>query len=376
MSISWFKRKTTDTPHPKFEGTPPEPPEAELLAQSMAKQLSSDILEALAPARLHMQQLRQLSPTLTDRMQPLFASIERAYDIAQSAQLFSAARDLGPVPESLDAAKFVRAVILGRSDWLQERGMQVRQALSPAHVQACPGELYTLIDELLQWTSDFSTNVALQLEAVYGEEARPRTRLRVGAWFDGSAHDGHNPKWQNTRWFVWHRIAHRLGARTELRTADDHLVLRVSFPPIGDPAKRRAAPPSEEGQQLHGVRVLLISAHADRRATVLDTLMPLGVHCDVAVSVANAQAALQGQTLDAVIHDEMQTPENMMALRSAAAISPATAYIELHASDEGREFQTSTVGAFTSGHVAAPAIASTLVQVLHFELFKGMGRAR
>jgi hypothetical protein len=354
-----------------------EAPEAELLAQSMAKQLSSDILQALAPARVQIQQLRQLSPTLTERMQPLFASIERAHDIAQSARLFSDARDLAPASEALDAAHFMRASIQGRSDWLHERGIRVRQALSMARVQARPGELYTFIDELLLWTSDFSTDIALQLEAVHGDEARPRTRLRVGAWFDGSAHDGHNPRWQNTRWFVWHRIARRLGARTELRTADDHLVLRVSFPPVDETATQahHEADLPTGHEQLHGIRVLVISAHADRRAAVLDALVPLGVRCDVAVSVASAQATLQGAALDAVIHDEMQTPEDMQALRSAPAITPATACVELHAGGTTRDFQASTVGAFTTGHVAADAIARTLVPALNFELFKGIGKS-
>ncbi|ARU05008.1 hypothetical protein CCO03_10210 [Comamonas serinivorans] len=374
MARHWFQRKTAgasppSSPPATVAGEANDASEAELLAQSMVKQLSSDILLALAPAQGQLQQLRQLSPTLTDRFQPVFAAVERAHDIARSAQLFSDVPQLTPAAEPLDAANFLRAAILGRGDWLRERDIQVRQALSSAQVQARPGELYTFFDELLLWTSDFSSNVALQLEAVYGDEPRPRTRLRVGAWFPSETQGGRNPKWQNTRWFVWHRIARRLQARTELRTDSDHLVLRVSFPPVQD-ATAAAAPTGHS--QLHGLRVLLVSAHPDRRAAVLDALVPLGMHCEVAASVAAAAAQLAGQTLDAVIHDELQSPEAMMALRRAPAIRSSTAFIELHASGNPQDFQTSTVGAFSTGHVAADAIARTLVSVLSFELFKGI----
>ncbi len=380
MTLSWFNRKPAVSP-----ATPPAvasdktvaASDAELLAQSLVKQLSNEILQALAPAQTQVQQLRQLSSTLTERMQPVFDSIERVHDIAKSAQLFSDSPDLGPAAETLDAANIARAAILGRSDWLQARHINVRQALSGAQVQARPGELYTFIDELLLWASDFSHNVVVQLDAVGGDGGKPRARLRVGAWFESNDHDGVNPKWQNTRWFVWHRIARRLGARTELRIEDDHIVLRVSFPPpteampTAKPSAHSSSTPIHS--QLKGVRVLLISSHANRRSAVLDALVPQGVQCDVAISVAGARPLLNGPTLDAVIYDDDMTPEGVLAMRQAPSIRMSTAFVEIHANGTQRDFQASTVGAFTTGHVAADAISRALVPALNFELFKGIG---
>ena len=375
MVLNWFKNK----PPVVGEAVPtpasnPTPSDAELLAQSLVKQLSAEILQALSPAQAQVQQLRQLSPTLTQRMQPVFEAIERAHDIAKSAQLFSDAPNLGPAPETLDAANIVRAAIMGRSDWLQARHVQVRQALTQAQVQARPGELYTFIDELLLWASDFSHDVAIQLDAATIDD-KPRARLRLSARFDNNPQDAHNPKWQNTRWFVWHRIAKRLGTRTELRTESDHLLLRISFPALGTqtpPQAARQQPNPPLHSQLKGVRVLMISAHADRRAAAMDALMPQGVQCEVAVSVASARAHLDGPTLDAVIFDEHISPEDMQTIRQAPSVSVSTAFVEIHDQGAQRDFQNSTVGAFSTGHVAANAISRALVPTLNFELFKGM----
>ena len=379
MALNWFKSKPAADAAPAASAPGPAatPAEAELLAQSLVKQLSSEILQALAPAQAQVQQLRQLSPTLTQRMQPVFDAIERTHDIAKSAQLFNDTPNLGPVPETLDAANIVRAAILGRSDWLQARQVQVRQALNQAQVQARPGELYTFIDELLLWASDFSHDVALQLDSATIDD-KPRARLRVSARVT-HPQDAHNPKWQNTRWFVWHRIAKRLGARTELRTEDDHVLLRISFPALGAlgaPAPKPAAgqPPSPAlHPQLKGVRVLMISSHADRRAAVMDALVPQGVLCDVALSVASARQQLDGQTLDAVIFDDSVSPEDRQTIRQAPSVSLSTAFVEIHEPGAPRDFQNSTVGAVSTGHVAANAIARALVPTLNFELFKDMG---
>lgn len=140
MVLNWFKNKppVAGDVVPTLDPNP-APSDAELLAQSLVKQLSAEILQALSPAQAQVQQLRQLSPTLTQRMQPVFEAVERAHDIAKSAQLFSDAPNLGPAPETLDAANIVRAAIMGRSDWLQARHVQVRQALTHAQVQARPG---------------------------------------------------------------------------------------------------------------------------------------------------------------------------------------------------------------------------------------------
>ena len=373
MAMNWFKHRQTAGNATPAHSPDPTPPDAELLAQSLVKQLSTEILQALSPAMSQVQQLRQLSPTLTQRMQPVFDAIERTHDIAQSAQLFSDTPHLGPAPETLDAANIVRAAILGRSDWLQARHVQVRQALNHAQVQARPGELYTFIDELLLWASDFSHDVAIQLDAATIDD-KPRARLRLGARFDNNPQDAHNPKWQNTRWFVWHRIAKRLGARTELRTESDQLVLRVSFPALVAPANpaARLAPNPPLHSQLIGMRVLMISAHADRRAAVMDALVPQGVHCEVAVAVASARTQLDGQTLDAVIFDENIAPEDMLTIRQSPSVCVSTAFVEIHDKGTPRDFQNSTVGAFSTGHVAASAISRALVPTLNFELFKGM----
>jgi hypothetical protein len=391
MAINWFvphlgRRRPGSAPgepaHPRatrdHRSTPATPSAPANGSHAPAwpdvvRQLGQEVAMSLNAAADQLERLNRLEPSLVRSLGPLNESVERARQAGMAAQhVLRLCEDPPPQHrELLNLADVARAALTAREDWFSRRQATVRQGLLQTRVYADSSMLYMLIDELLLWAGTLSGDIAIAIDK---SQRSGRPRLRVSAWCVPTAVP--DVVWRNMRWVLWHQLAHSLGAVAQLAMRDDHVRVTISFAVVTEEqlsaAIEESVGPSSVSAVIQGCRVLIISTGAQRRAQCLQALSGYGLMLDTAPDMTQASHLAELRLPDAVVYDRSVSASQIERLREGLLQKSGTpaAFLEIHDDIGGSEFQASTVGTISTGHVAAKTLSQTLGPALVFELCK------
>ncbi|MFD1711770.1 hypothetical protein FVQ98_15950 [Ottowia sp. GY511] len=337
--------------------------------------MGEEVSTSLNAASEQLDRLNRLEPGLVNGLGPLRDSIERARQAGLAAQQMLRLREDPPAQhrEVLNLADVARAALTTRSDWFKRRQVSVRQGLAQAQVFADSSMTYLLIDEMLQWAGQLSPSVAITVDR---SSRAGRPRLRVAAWCDPATTP--EASWRSMRWMLWHQLARALDAQTQMEMRDDHVRVTVSLAAATDTqlaaAAEEHAGPSSVSAVIQGCRVLVVSTQPQRRAQCLQALAGYGVLVDQAEDAHQARRLANQHLPDALVYDASVPAQQMEHLREqiGAQAGSHPAMIEINEQAGATEFQASTIGAISTGRVAAGAIGQSLGPALVFELCKVM----
>ncbi len=387
MALNWFSlrqaartRLAPDAAEPG-RSRAPTPPAATPAAiadnpaswPELVRLMGEEVSMSLAAASEQLDRLNGLEPSLVNGLAPLRDSIERARQAGLAAQQLLRLREDPPAQqrEVLNLADVARAALTARNDWFKRRHVTVRQGLAQAQVFADSSMVYLLIDELLQWAGQLAGDVVITVDK---SATSGRARLRVAAWCDPSALP--ESSWRSMRWMLWHQLARALDAQTQMEMRDDHMRVTIGLAAATEAqlatAMEEHIGPSSVSAVIQGCRVLVVSAHAQRRAQCLQALAGYGVLTDQAEDMHQAARLAEQHLPDALIFDASVPAAQMDQLRDsigAKAGSPP-AVIEINEQAGATEFQASTIGTLSTGRVAASALNQSLGPALVFELCK------
>ena len=388
MALNWFaskhgrhRRSASDgrtpgsaAPEDSATDAPLQLP-SELSWPEVVRQLGQEVAMSLNSASEHLERLGSLEPSLVGNLAPITESVERARQAGMAAQHVLRLSEDPPQQhrELLNLSDVVRAVLTSRTDWLTRRQIAVRQGLVQAQVYADSSMLYMLVDELLLWAGLMAPNIAVTVDT---SRSTGRPRLSVIAWCNPTQVP--EPVWQGVRWVLWHQLARALGALPQLDTREDHVRVTVHLAPVTEDQLatgiEESVGPSSVSAVIQGCRVLIASTDAQRRAQSLHALAGYGLVLDSAEDMAQAESLAMRHLPDAVVYDSSISPVAIERLRESLEnrAGTPTAFIEIHDRAGDTEFHTSTVGAFSTGHVAASALNQSLGPALVFELCKVM----
>lgn len=382
MAFNWFtpkpgarRREAGDTASADHAAAPLAGGGGNLSWPDVVRQLGQEVAMSLNAASEQLERLNRMEPSLVRSLIPVTESVERARQAGMAAQhVLRLCEDPPPQQrEVLNLADVVRAVLTARADWLARRQIGVRQGLAHTRVYADSSMLYMLVDELVQWAGQMAASVTITVDQS-GRTSRPR--LRVAAWCNPA--EVPEPVWRSIRWTLWHQLAHAVGAVSQLDTRDDHVRVTLDLAPVSEDqlasAIETSVGPSSVSAVIQGCRVLLVTGHAQRRAQCLQALAGYGLILDAAEDMRQAERLATQHLPDAVIYDGSVHAGAIERLREdlqRRAATP-TAFVEIHDQAGAPEFQASTVGAVSTGHVAAGALNQSLGPALVFELCKVM----
>lgn len=381
MGLSWFSNPQERTVAAQATGRlAPGPaagahePESDAHGPSwpdMVRQLGEEVATSLNTATEQLTRLNRLEPGLVRSLAPIQDAVERARQAGMAAQhVLRLCEDPPPQRrEVLNLADVAHAALTARSDWLRRRRISVRKGFSAAPVFADSSLLYQLIDELLLWVGQLGADIAVSVESSHST-GRPRLQV-VSQRAPSSAPPA---VWRGVRWVLWHQLARTLGAQTELDLKEQHVRISVSLPAATPEQMSRAAEeqvePSSVSAGIAGCRVLIVSDNAQRRAQCLQALAGYGLIIDSAEDTHQARQQALQRLPDAVIYDASVPQRDVTQLRAQLLESAGTpaAFIEIHENTGMGDFQASTVGAESTGHVSAAALNQALGPALVFEL--------
>ncbi|MDO5623411.1 MAG: hypothetical protein Q4G71_01845 [Pseudomonadota bacterium] len=383
MALNWFTHRparrarsradadaaplgTTEEHAPSGHAPPPSWPD-------VVRQLGQEVATSLNTATEQLDRLNRLEPGLVRSLGPLSDAIDRARQAGMAAQHVLRLCEDPPTQhrEALNLADVARAVLTTRADWLARRQIRARQGLAKAQVYADASLLYMLTDELMQWAGSLSGDIAITVDT---SSRSQRPRLRVVAWCQAT--DVPEAAWRGMRWMLWHELARAVGALTQMDMLADQVRVTVSLPAATQAqishAAEESGTPSSVSAVIQGARVLVISASAQRRAQCVQALAGYGVVIDGADDMRHARQQTEHRIPDALIYDSSVPAAKVEALRDALTERSATppALIEIDDRAGATEFSASTVGAISTGHVAASSLQQSLGPALVFELCK------
>ena len=351
---------------PSADGQPLSWPE-------MVRVMGQEVSSSLAAASDQLDRLNRLEPSLVSGLGPLRDAIERARQAGLAAQQVLRLHEDPPAQqrEVLNLADVARAALTARGEWFKRRHVHVRQGLAQAQVVADSSMAYSLIDELLQWAGQLSSEVVI---AVDKSQRSGRARLRVSAWCDpATLPEG---SWRSMRWVLWHQLARAIGAQAQMEMRNDHVRVTLG---LAAPTEAQLSTAMDEvnghssvSAVIQGCRVLIVSTHAQRRAQCLQALAGYGVLLDQADSMGQAMRVAEQHLPDALIYDAIVAGPAMEQLRDRISARSGTqpAVIEINEQVGATEFQASTIGTLSTGHVAAGSLKQALGPALVFELCK------
>lgn len=385
MALNWFtsrraghRREARDSAAVAAGSRPPEravDAGPNLSWPDVVRQLGQEVAMSLNAASEQLERLNQLEPSLVRNLVPVTEAVERARQAGMAAQhVLRLCEDPPPQQrELLNLADVVRAVLTARADWLQRRQITVRHGLAQTRVFADASLLYMLVDELVQWAGQMASNVTITVDRS-GRTGRPR--LRVAAWCDPSQVP--EPVWRSIRWTLWHQLAHAVGAQSQLDSREDHVRVTLGLTPVSEDqlasAIETSVGPSSVSAVIQGCRVLVVSQQAQRRAQCMQALAGYGLILDGAEDMRQAERLAAQHLPDAVIYDGSVNASAIERLREdlQERAGTPTAFVEIHDQAGAPEFHASTIGAVSTGHVAAGSLGQSLGPALVFELCKVM----
>ena len=381
MALNWFTPKQDARRRPADDAQPsPQPALAgadplNLSWPEVVRQLGQEVAMSLNAASEQLERLNRLEPSLVRSLVPITESVERARQAGMAAQhVLRLCEDPPPQHrEVLNLADVVRAVLTARADWLTRRQVTVRRGLAQTQVYADSSMLYMLVDELVLWAGQMTTNIAITVDK---SSRTGRPRLRVAAWCQPSQVP--DPVWRSMRWTLWHQLARTLGALSQLDMREDHVRVTLNLAPVTEEqlstAIEESVGPSSVSAVIQGCRVLIVTPNAHRRAHCLQALAGYGLILDGAEDMYQAERLAAQHLPDAVVYDDNAGDGAIERLRDmlhARSGTPA-AFIEIHDQGGATDFHASTIGSVSTGHVAAGSLNQSLGPALVFELCKVM----
>jgi len=384
MALNWFSPRPAARrgaapiePNGHDTGAPARPfASAHALAwPEVVRQLGEEVSMSLNAAAEQLERLNRLEPSLVRSLVPVSESVERARQAGMAAQhVLRLCEDPPPQQrELLSLDDVTRAALTARGDWFTRRQISVRQGLAQTRVYADSSMLYMLVDELLMWAGALSGNIAISVDK---SRRTGLPRLRVAAWCTPAAVP--DTAWRSMRWVLWHQLARAVGAAARLDMREDHVRVTLSLPAVTEEqlatGLEESVGPSSVSAVIQGCRVLIVANGAQRRAHCLQALSGYGLMLDSAEDMAQAERLAEQRLPDAVVYDHSISISQIDRLREnlqRRAGTPA-AFIEIHDEAGASEFQASTVGSISTGHVAAKSLNQALGPALVFELCKVM----
>ena len=339
----------------------------------LVRLMGEEVSTSLAAASEQLDRLNGLEPSLVNGLAPLRDAIERARQAGLAAQHVLRLNEDPPAQqrEVLNLADVARAALTARGDWFQRRHVNVRQGLAQAQVFADSSMVYLLIDELLQWAGQLSDDVVITVDK---SQSSARARLRVAAGCTPSTLP--ESSWRSMHWMLWHQLARALGAQTQMEMREDHMRVTIGMTAPTEAqlssAMEEHIGPSSVSAVIQGCRVLVVSSRAQRRAQCLQALAGYGVLVDQAEDLHQATRLAAQYMPDALVYDASVAGAQMDQLRDSigARSGSPPAVIEINERAGATEFQASTIGTLSTGHVAAGALKQSLGPALVFELCK------
>ncbi len=349
--------------------------------------LGEETSASLTMALAQLQEIALLHPNVAPAIANVTDRLDHSRRAAMIAQQFTQLR--GPrdllASEVLSLRQVVSDAITRRARWLHRRQVKARLGLLDAEIQCHAASLHTLVEELINWAGGIAQDIGFAVrepsQAHHGAQLLVMARVNTA-----SLEPDH---WQNIGWFLWHQLAHGLGARAELQVTQEALSVMVDFAApsaaSGMPSTAAAtggldsALDTDISSIISGCRALLILSKSPVQEQARRAVSRLGLTVTICTSIAQARDMLHLSQGDeplplphAIVYENRIEPSQMADLRQELQQrypERKMAFVEL-SEHVGSDFHVSHMGDASTAHVSVQAIAKSLAPALVFELCK------
>jgi hypothetical protein len=278
------------------------------------------------------------------------------------------------VPERLDVAAILRAVVAERETDGMSRGATLAGALPAVTLDADPALVAQLLHTTLDWAHEHAqppVHLSLTIDAT--APPRPRIEMRFRPAARVRSANGHGSAVMDTlAWRLLLQLSTLLGATLDRRLDAESCRLRVEWPPaevaptVAVP-RQRARGAKLAPMPLAGHHVLVVSSCRELRQEVRQSLRHLGLMIDVVSTLEEARAFCREGLPHAIVADARVGGDRLPSLqRELLDDAPGLAVIEVAEHHDG--YRTSIDDAAQLARVGRASLVEGLPAVLMFEL--------
>lgn len=259
--------------------------------QMLTGVVGAEVALALSAALQRVEQFASGTRIPRSGLDALRDEIEAARGLAIKAQQWArlASGQVRPSPEAIELPELLREVLRQRAPDIAARGLELRQQLSPTRVNADPGLLVALLQNLLDWAFEHCRAPMLLL-SVAPDTWPPRALLRCAfRWRSADRPALKDAAMLDTlAWRMVVQTCELLGVGVERDDSPLQMQLTLAFPggtaswPTVSVDDASAAPP------LPGCRVLVLSAQSVLQVAARRALAGMQVQTRFASTVAEA----------------------------------------------------------------------------------------
>ncbi|WP_198414928.1 histidine kinase [Piscinibacter terrae] len=307
----------------------------------------------------------------------------RAGMIAQQLTRFASGR-LRQSHEQLVLADTLNAVLQHRSRETAARGIVVRPSLKTAEVVVDPSLLYSLINNVLDWSLAHARS---DIEFVVDMKAWP-AHARLACHFshrppdeldDGAPSPASLPALDSLTWRLIEQTAWTMGLPIHRSVDAGRASLTIEFPRVAaEQVEGLSAVEMDTGfglsansRPLAGSHVLVIASRREMRVRIRDAIRHMGLVIDLVSSIEEAADFCRDSLPHGIVVEGILVGDRLNHLRQEiCADVPDFPFVEII--EEGASFSMSGFGGSAMGRVGREAIESALPSVLMFELSRGL----
>jgi hypothetical protein len=370
---------------PRLRAVEPQPPQAGD-SHALAAQVGAEVASALSVALDRVNLLVRSGRIGRHSLRALRDEIEHARRIAMMGQQLGrlAAGRVRQTAETLDLPQVLRDALLQRAGDIESRGLDVRQSLKPACASVDPTLLFALLQSLLDWVFEHTCGQVLNIGTDQNAwpvhalltcqfEWRPADEGDAAAELRHEAEraEGCGPL-DTLAWRLVVQTADTLGLHLTRHDTPWHARVTLAFPETArrwpklvDELTALEAPFGLGAQPLAGCQALVLTARADLRRMLRETVEPLGLMAEFATTLAEARDAGR-KLMPQVILADAHLPEVERLCNELKAGSGGPALILLM--DGNRSFEVSTTGRREVTRLGREMIGLELPMALRYAL--------
>lgn len=375
MDLSDLARPTAPATHLQAECLDP---------QTLVAQLGSEVASALSAA---LDRVAAISASNAFDRESLHAlrheiSLARRAGIMGQQVVRLGSGQVRLTRERVDLSALLLDLLRQRGREFEDRGIEIRQHISPAQVMSDATLLFSLLQTMWDWAFEHAVSrmdIALEVRGWPASACLqlafahlPPDAMDEGALATSSADDA--AALNTVSWCLLRQTAAVLGLRLQRRDQAGRTTLGLEFPdavaqrmdPAGTTSFEEPVAPTR-AQPFAGRHVLVLAGRREVRHSVREALRPMGMMVDYVDSVDEMQQQCVDALPDAVIYESSLAGQRFDRLRDEwLARAPRLAFV--HIAEQGRTTEQLNLSGRQITSVGRDAIVESLPEALRFEL--------
>lgn len=362
--------------------------ESGIALHELAGQIGAEVATPLSSALERVTQLATTGQIGRRGLRALREEIEQARRVAMMGQQISrlASGRVTQAPERLDLPQLLRDMITQRGPEIEARGLEVRQVLRPAAVQADPTLMFTLLQALVDWSFEHCCGrtihlvtdvrnwpIRSQLMCEFAWRQADQIDTEARTHFDGED-DPDAMALDTMAWRLVETAARTMGVVVERSDSPWQARLLLEFTHSVEEESSHHAPLIDmadperlamNSEPLAGSHVLVVSPRREVRNQVREAVRTMGMMVDYVTSREEAREFCRGGMPHAVIYDGALAGFDALKAELRAEVA-GVAFLEITEATTALEVAAS--GMAQEARVGLKAIVGTLPSALIYAL--------